>query len=66
MESKLVSEVIRLLETRSYNISFREISEKTGIPQGWIRRLQYGKIEEPSCPRIETLYEYLSKKNLDI
>lgn len=66
MDSKLVDEVRRLLKERHYGISFRQLEEETSIPAGWIRRVQYGHIVEPSCPRIEQLYEHLSGKKLNI
>ena len=66
MKSKLTEEVIRLLKSRAYGITCRQISEETQIPHGWIRRLQQGKIAEPSCPRVEKLYEYLSGNELAI
>lgn len=66
MNSRLVTEVISLLENRRYGVTYREIAEATGIPSDWIRRLQKGYIGEPSCPRIETLYEYLKGEPLEL
>lgn len=66
MESKLVHKVISLLQNRHYKMTVRQISEDTSIPAGWIKQLQRGAIAEPSCPRIEKLYEYLSGETLNV
>ncbi len=66
MQSRLVEETIRLLESRPYTLTLRAISEKTEIPQGWLKRLQQKKMIEPSCPRIERLYEFLAGKSLQV
>lgn len=66
VESKLVERVIELLHNRNYKVTIRQISEKTSIPEGWIKQLQRGKINEPSCPRIEKLYEYLTGTEINV
>lgn len=66
MKSRLAKRVIELLKARPYGVSFRQLEEETNIPQGWINRLQQGKIAEPSVVRVEKLYEHLSETRLEL
>jgi len=66
MDSKLVEKTLELLKSRPYTMTVKQITEKTSIPEGWIKQLQRGKIKEPSAPRIEKLYEFLSGHKLTV
>ena len=66
MKSELVETVINLMKNRPYTLTVREIHKATGLPQGWIYRLQQGKIVEPSANRCEVLYEFLTGSPLEL
>lgn len=66
LESKLVTRVIELLRNRPYTLFVKIIAEDTGVPEPWIKALYQGRIKEPSCVRIEILYEYLSGNTLEV
>lgn len=66
MTSRLVTKTLELLDSREYRVTLTRISEETKIPLGWLKRLQQRKIAEPSCPRIERLYEHLAGRQLEL
>lgn len=64
MKSQLIPRTIALLRERPHYMSLRHISEQTGVPEGWIKRFAGRHIGEPSCLRVEALYEFLSPEPL--
>lgn len=65
LTTKLKDAVIRELINRPAYLQYKQIEKDTTVPEGWIKRLVRGAIAEPSGPRLETLYEYLTKKSLN-
>lgn len=53
-----------LLQNRSVKLPFKKISEDTGIGKRWLEMFAKNEIPNPSVNTIQTLYEYLSKKQL--
>ena len=43
-----------------------EISTKTGLGYFWLRQLKAGNIVDPGVNKIQKLYEYLTKKKLEL
>lgn len=64
MESKLCLKTQEYLKTRPRQMRFKDVSEATGIPEAWLKMFGAGKIKEPSCPRVEKVYEFLTGKEL--
>ena len=60
--STLLNKTLQLLEGK--NIA--EVSSETKLPYHWLRKLQKGEFKDPSVNRIESLYIFLSKKDLNI
>lgn len=64
MDSRLKQACINMLRDRRHDQTFAEIERATNIPWHWISQLEKGLIEEPSVVRCETLYRYLSGKDI--
>ena len=64
LATNLTNAVIDKLCNRPAWMKFKQIAEDTSIPEGWIKMLAQGKIKEPSGPRLETLYNYLTNQVL--
>lgn len=58
-----IDEVKTLIQKRPADITLKQISQKTKLPEGWLSMFHQGKATNPSYDRIKTLYEYL--KSLD-
>lgn len=43
-----------------------EIACDTGLPVSWLKKLKYGKIDDPSVNRIQRLYEFLSGSQIKV
>lgn len=63
-DSKFVAHTKKLLKERPRTIRYVDIESETGIPKGWLKSLARGATKDPSCARIETLYKFLSGKDL--
>lgn len=57
--SAVRNRTLELLQNRSVKLTLRQISEDTGLPQGWLSMFGRGKIDDPSYYKLRTLYEYL-------
>lgn len=65
-QSKFVAHTKKLLSERPRSVRYEDIERATGIPRGWLKSLARGSTKDPSCARIETLYEFLSGKPLNL
>lgn len=63
-ELSLMSKTRQLLKDRGTDVTFLIIYDKLGIPPGWTQKFLAGSIPNPSCNRVQALYEYLSGKKL--
>lgn len=54
-----------LLRNRPITKTLSMISQATGLPEGWLASILRNPNMSPSVDRIETLYEYLSYKELN-
>lgn len=43
-----------------------EVARDTGLPVSWLKKLKYGKIDDPSVNRIQRLYEFLSGSQIKV
>lgn len=66
MESKLCLKTLHYLKTRPREMTLKQVSEATQVPLSWIKMFSYTRVEHPSAPRVEKLYEYLSGKELQV
>lgn len=68
--SRLLLKTVDLLKNRPRSLKLRTISEDLSLPQAWLEAITYLVDEEPtyspSVDRVETLYCYLTGKQLDI
>jgi predicted transcriptional regulator len=65
-ESLLYEKTYILLQNRTVKIQFKDISEKTGVPEGWIKAFNAGKMKNPSVVRVEKLYAFLTGSELNV
>jgi hypothetical protein len=63
-QSKLLKKTIELYENRPISITNEIISEKTGLGYPWI--CGFRNSEEVGVVKIETLYKFLSGKELEV
>lgn len=63
---KLRDKVLDLLANRPREQTLKGIAEATGLPEAWLKVFAQGRIQDPSVNRVETLYNYLSEKPLDV
>jgi hypothetical protein len=64
--SKLEAKTRELLFALPRSVHFKEVAKDTGLTENWIGMFLSGKIPNPGAGRVETLYEYLAKKPLDL
>lgn len=56
--------VLKLLKQTDKTL--REIQKDTGLKEDWLTKLNQGLIDDPSVNKIQTLYNYLSGKELKL
>lgn len=61
---KLMTKVQELLKNDERTLP--EIFRATGIPFYWLKSFSSGKYANPSVNRVETLYRYLTGKDLEV
>lgn len=64
--TKLRDKTLDLLRNRPAWKTYTQIAEDTKIPVGWIKEFSRGTMNGPDVNRIETLYEHLAQKPIDI
>lgn len=64
--TRLRDKVLHIVRNRPVHMTLKKISEDTSLPLGWLKMFAQGKIDDPSCNRIETLYEYLCGEQLKV
>ena len=65
-ESTLKKRTIELFATLPRSISNLEVARETGLSATWIQDFVHGRILDPSVNKVEHLYNYLSKKQLEL
>ena len=55
-----------LLENRPRTLHLEKIAQETGLGMSWLKMLSAGRIVNPGVTHIETLYVFLSGKELDV
>ena len=66
VEPKLRDRALELLANRPRDMTLKHIADTTGLPEAWLKLFARDKIADPSVNRVETLYNYLSEKPLDV
>lgn len=66
LSSRLNDVTRKMLRERPRYMTLKRIEAETGLPVNWLSAFQGSAIRDPSCARIETLYEYLTKTKLEI
>ena len=67
MKSSLRSKAFELLKTRPANMKLSDIAEGSGLPLTWVKSFHLkGGEKNSSADKIQTLYEYLSGKQLKL
>lgn len=64
--SKLEDKARLLLCNAPRNITFVKIAKDTGLGVNWLSDFSMGQLKHPSAGRVETLYNYLSEKPLEV
>ena len=60
----LYEQTLRLLTDT--NLTIQEIAKQSGLPYDWLVSVRYDRVKDPSVNRIQTLYEFLSGKPLNV
>lgn len=64
LKTRLRDKTRQLLKNRPATVDYRDIEEATGLKQSWLKAFACKGIENPDVNKIETLYEYLTQKEL--
>lgn len=64
MNQSLLERTRELL--KAANQPLPELAKSSGLPVSWLKKLRYGKIEDPSVNRIQRLYEFLSGSQIKV
>ena len=59
MNNDTRNKALELLQNRSVKLTLRQISQDTGLPEGWLSMFNRGKIDNPSHKYLHALYQYL-------
>lgn len=51
------------LQNRPRNITLEQVATESGLPLAWLRAFARNVSDEPGVCRVQTLYEYLTKKD---
>lgn len=63
----LLSVTLRLLRDRPASLSLKLISEEASIPYAWLISLtKSNRAKSPDVNKVQKLYEYLSKRELEL
>lgn len=65
-EPKLRAKVLELLGNRPRNMTYKDIADATDLPEPWLKTFAAGRIADPSVNRVETLYNFLTGKPLNV
>lgn len=63
---KLTTKTRELLANRPRPVTYAHIEAETGIKVRWLIAFAKDGVSSPSCDDVETLYEYLSGRTLDV
>ena len=58
--------LIKAVDGRGGGPTAKEISNATGISEAWIARFRKGDFKTPSVDKVQSIYEFLSKKKLRV
>jgi hypothetical protein len=64
--STLLERTRELLKEEAKSRTLMEIHKETELPFYWLRKVASGETKDPSVNRIQTLYEHLSGKKLEL
>lgn len=64
IKTQLRDVTVEALKNRPASLKLRDIAEATAIPEGWLRMLAQGRIDDPGVNRVQTVYEHLTNKRL--
>lgn len=64
--SLLVARTRELLANRPRTLTYAHIEEASGLSVRWLEAFAGSKMKDPSCVKVETLYELLAGKKLDV
>lgn len=64
--TRLRDTVLSLVQNRPVHQTLKQISADTGLQLGWLKLFAQNKISNPSCNRVEKLYEYMTGKPLEL
>jgi hypothetical protein len=66
IKTSLRDKTLEMLQNRSVKLTFTQISKETGLNETWIGAFHQNRVPNPGVNFVQTLYEYLSKRQLDI
>jgi len=64
--SNLVTRTRELLANRPRPLTYAHIEEETGVKVRWLEAFAGGQMADPSCVKVEAVYELLAGKKLDV
>lgn len=66
ISSQLLKQTRKLWSARDADLTFKQVSRFTGLTQSWLKHFDSNRSEAPAVDKIETLYRYLSGKELKL
>ena len=66
VKMNLYEKTLKLIRNCPRNITYADIGHNTGLSIHWIEKFGQGKIKNPSVQKVQTLYEFLTGKKLEI
>lgn len=65
-QSKLANKTWEHLRARSRLVTYAHISEATGVSVRWLEAFAACQVKDPSCAKVELIYEFLTGAELDV
>lgn len=65
-ESELRDKTIELIKSRSVQITYETIAEKTGLSVRWVEEFANGRISNPGVCSVEAVYHFLTNEPIFI
>jgi len=64
--SELEAKTLELLDNLPRNVDLKDVAAATGLSSSWLTQFATKQLVHPSVGRVETLYNYLSPKKLQV
>lgn len=66
LPSRLRDRTLELVQERHKSLTYKTISEQTGLKEAWVEAFAQERIANPGVRYVETLYIYLTRQALEL